>query len=191
MSSIHLYRYHDYLYGFCLKLTKHNDTEAHDLLSRARDKAQNKWTEHSYKVTNVKSWLTSLTNYLYIDLCRARTRRNNVHSILQKEALGAIAHQTSPESNLLHQEWNAYLHQIIGELPPKLREPFVLRFLYDKSYKEVAFQLNLTEATARKRIQYARQQLCKPLSQYLAGASDATVWTAPSKGPEMTSVVRA
>ena len=68
-----------------------------------------------------------------------------------------------------------HLHQLIEELPPKLRDPFILRFLHDKSYKAIAFQLTLTEATVRKRVQYARQKLRKPLRQYISGLSDATV----------------
>ena len=168
-------QHQDYLYGFCLKLTGQNHTEANELLSKARDKAQAKWPKHAHKITNAKSWLSSLTRNLYLDLCRSRTRQAKAHSGLQKEMLGAIGHQTTPESTLLHQELQDYLHQLIEELPPKLRDPFILRFLHDKSYKAIALQLTLTEATVRKRIQYARQQLHEPLRQYLSGFSEETV----------------
>lgn len=168
-------QHQDYLYRFCLKWTNQNQAEADELLSLARDKAQAKWPTHAHKVTNAKSWLSSLTKHLYIDLYRVRERQARVQAGLQKEAVGAIATQVSPESNLLGDELKAYIHELVTELPVRLRNPFILRFLQEKSYKEIAFQLNITEPTARKRIQQARQQLRKPLRHYLAGLSKARV----------------
>ena len=165
----------DYLYFFCLKLTHKNHAEASDLLGKARDRAQMKWPQHAHKITNAKSWLSSLTRNLYLDLCRARSRQHKLESNLQKEAWGEIVRRPSPESQLLDQELRAYLQQLIITLPPKLREPFILRCRQEKSYREVALQLGLSEAAVRKRVQKARQHLRKPLRQYLAGNSKATV----------------
>ncbi|MFK8183369.1 MAG: RNA polymerase sigma factor [Phormidesmis sp.] len=117
------------------------------------------------------------TSHLYIDLYRSRERQNTVHSGLQKEAAGAIAHQPTPEANLLKNELVDYLSQLTSDLLVRLREPLILRFYQEKSYKEVAFQLGITEATGRKRIQQARMILRKQLTCYLAGDSNAKILT--------------
>ena len=176
----------DYVYRVCLKCTGSDQAEANELLSQARDKAQAKWPKHAHKVTNPKSWLSSLTKHLYIDLYRAQERKNKVHSGLQKEAWGAIANQPSPESNLLGNELKAYMQQLIIALPPKLRTAVILRFHQEKSYKEIAFQLILSEATVRKRIQQARQQLRKPLRRYLAGLSSTAIVTESAALQDLT-----
>ncbi|MEM9090848.1 MAG: RNA polymerase sigma factor [Cyanobacteria bacterium P01_F01_bin.53] len=179
----------DYLYRVCLKYTAGNQIDAKELLSQARDKAQAKWPKHAHKVTNPKSWLSSLTRHLYIDLYRSRERKTKLHSGLQKEALGAIAHHPSPNSNLLDSELRAYVYQLISALPPRLRTPVILRFHQEKSYKEIAFQLSISEATVRKRIQQARQKLRKPLRLYLAGLSQATIATDPAMLQTLTHFI--
>ncbi len=168
-------QHRDYVYRVCLKCTGSDQAEANELLSQARDKAQAKWPKHAHKVTNPKSWLSSLTKHLYIDLYRAQERKNKVHSGLQKEAWGEISHQPAPEVNLLNNELRDYVSQLVTALPIRLRTPFILRFYQEKSYKEVAFQLGITEATGRKRIQQARSLLRKRLTCYLAGESDAKI----------------
>ncbi|MEO0768704.1 MAG: sigma-70 family RNA polymerase sigma factor [Cyanobacteria bacterium J06649_4] len=182
-------QHQDYLYRCCLKWTNQNQVEASELLSLARDKAHGKWPDHAHKITNPKSWLSSLTKYLYIDLYRSRERQKKVHLGLQKEALGAIASQGSPESNLLGDELKAYIHQLIAELPSRLRTPVILRFHQEKSYKEIAFQLSLSEATVRKRIQQARQKLRKPLRLYLAGLSQGAIATAPDALKDLSLLI--
>jgi len=44
-------------------------------------------------------------------------------------------------------------------LPNHLREPLVMRLIEDLSYAEIAERLNLTNATARKRVQLAPERL--------------------------------
>ncbi|MEO0516953.1 MAG: sigma-70 family RNA polymerase sigma factor [Cyanobacteria bacterium P01_A01_bin.116] len=182
-------QHRDYVYRVCLKCTNSNQIEANELLAQARDKAQSKWVKHAHKVTNPKSWLSSLTKYLYIDLYRAKERKDKVHFGLQQEAMGAIASQGSPESNLLGDELKTYINQLIVELPSRLRTPVILRFHQEKSYKEISFQLSISEATARKRVQQAREKLRKPLRLYLAGLSQSAIATAPDALKDLSLLI--
>ena len=51
------------------------------------------------------------------------------------------------------------LEHELRSLPASLREPLLMRVMEEKSYEEIAEDLNMTEHTARKRIQRARARL--------------------------------
>lgn len=61
----------------------------------------------------------------------------------------------SPEEQLLACEQSLALRTRIQALPPRLREPFIMRFHLGLSYAELAAELGLTNCNARKRIQFA------------------------------------
>ncbi len=66
---------------------------------------------------------------------------------------------TSPEEHLLAREQSLALRARVQALPPRLREPFVMRFHLEMSYAEIAAELKLTNCNARKRIQLAHAAL--------------------------------
>jgi len=58
------------------------------------------------------------------------------------------------------------IHQAIEKLPESYREAFVLHRFKDKSYKEIASQLNVSSKTIDYRIQQALKLLRKDLKDY-------------------------
>jgi RNA polymerase sigma factor (sigma-70 family) len=68
----------------------------------------------------------------------------------------------SPEESLLAHEQTLALRTRIQALPPRLRDPFVMRFQQGMSYAEIADRLMLTNCNARKRIQLAYAALRRP-----------------------------
>ena len=60
------------------------------------------------------------------------------------------------------------LQHAIAHLPPRLREPFVLRVVEGVPCREIAQQLALTPANVRKRVQHARTLLRAELYAYLS-----------------------
>ncbi|MEM7065222.1 MAG: sigma-70 family RNA polymerase sigma factor [Cyanobacteria bacterium P01_B01_bin.77] len=170
-------KHQSYLSHRCLQWMGGNRTNAEEALSNAMLKAQAKWPRYAHTVTNPKAWLTRLTHNLCVDLHRTHSRQpvgmDNFEEIVTDAV--SLTNSSSPKETLLKQELNAYLHQIIAELPPRLHQPFTLKFLQDISYKDIAQQLLISEDNVYKRIQQARTILRKQLQHYLAGCSQAAV----------------
>ena len=57
------------------------------------------------------------------------------------------------------------IRRAIGDLPPRLHQTVELRLLRGLSYREIAVQLNVSPANARKRVQQGRTML----QTFLAG----------------------
>ncbi len=51
------------------------------------------------------------------------------------------------------------LNDTINKLPDEYRDIFIMKFVKDMSYKEIANDLNLNEATVRKRMERARNRV--------------------------------
>ncbi|MGD1952368.1 MAG: RNA polymerase sigma factor [Leptolyngbyaceae cyanobacterium] len=171
-----------YLSQRCLHWMGGNRANAEEALSTAMIKARAKWPQYSEKITNPKAWLTRLTHNHCVDLHRAHRRQatsiDNFEEVVDKAI--SLTNVSSPNTDLLKQELRAYLLQIITELPLRLRQPFILRFLKEISYRDIAQQLLISEDNARKRVQQARLILRKQLKQYLAGLSKKSILTAES-----------
>lgn len=60
------------------------------------------------------------------------------------------------------------LNDTINKLPDEYRDIFIMKFVKDMSYKEIANDLNLNEATVRKRMERAR----KKVKQIWSGEND-------------------
>lgn len=78
----------------------------------------------------------------------------------------------NPEELLVQRELCYYLRHLIHELPQKLHDPFMLRFMHEMSYVDISTQLDLSAENTRKRIQQARTILRDRLGSYLSGQID-------------------
>lgn len=142
--------------------------DAEDALARAMLKAFEKLPTNARQIINLKAWLTRFTYNVCMDFHRERARREStVESVEDVEALDAATEVQveSQEIALVRREQDARLRQALNNLPSKLREPFILRFLHDMAYEEIAERLNLTPANVRKRIQQAREKLKEILNK--------------------------
>ncbi len=163
-----------HLYSICLRQMEGIQEEAEDALSRIMLKAWDKLPAYAAQIENLKAWLIRLACNLCIDMHRERRRARGLEcldEIILTERDPAAGRGTSPEEASIQREISLCLHQVVGNLPPRLREPFVLRFFHEASYPEIAECLALSPANVRKRIQQARVILRGQLHQHLAGAS--------------------
>ncbi len=167
----------DYLYRCCLKWTGGNATDAEEALSRAMFKALEKIRDSTSVITNFKGWLSRLTYNLCMDIHRENKRLGDrVESwevIIEKGEEGLVSLSHSPESVALRRELAIIIHHAIEDLPPKLREPFLLHFIEEKSYQEIAQKLNISYDNLRKRISQAQKILQQPLTKYLSGLDNS------------------
>ena len=167
----------NYLYHRCRIWMGGNDLDGEETLSLAMLKAWGKLPDYADQITNVKAWLIRMTHNLCVDLHRQCKRRaigmESIEEIAvgEQEILASSSH--SPESAMLRSELEMVIRQRINALPPRLRDPFILRFYKDMSYQEIAQKLNISQDNAYKRIQQAREFLQKPLQRYLSGLEDS------------------
>jgi len=171
-------QYRNKLYRCCLRWMG-NSTDAEDALSRAMLKAWEKVQGFAGKIANFKAWLRRLTRNLCVDIYREQSRGarevESIDAMGAQEAEGLVATVDTTVRAARRQELRDVIGSAIEELPERLREAFVLRFVEEKSYREIAEQLAITYDNVRKRIQQARVILQKQLNGYVSGEDGAVV----------------
>ncbi|MGL5193507.1 MAG: RNA polymerase sigma factor [Chroococcales cyanobacterium] len=162
-------QYQDYLYRCCIKWTS-NPIDAEDVLSQAMLKALQKIREGEGAIKNFKAWLTQLTYNLCVDLHRKRHQSTGGLESLDAIAPGDheewASHEETPLVAATQQELEEFLRDAIGCLPTRLREPFILYWEKEQSYRDIAAALNISYDNVRKRISQARKILRQQLNEY-------------------------
>lgn len=78
------------------------------------------------------------------------------HKVIEKHAeterMAGEVHHPSVEHEASKAQWQAMLHQVIDELPPRCRDVFILHKIHGLSYKEVAQMLDISESAVEKHI---------------------------------------
>ena len=105
--------------------------------------------------TKFKAWLCSITRRSIQNWIRANQRNPVKASDLETLATT----QADPAQIVVNQEQQQLVHQALSRLPENLRIPLILFYREQKSSKEVAKHLDLSDEAARQRIARARHQL--------------------------------
>lgn len=168
--------YQDDFYKCCLKWMRGNSHDAEEAMSQAMLKAWNEWPNYENTIKYTKAWLTRLIYNVCMDRHRKYQREapviENIDDIKFSEYPEFACRVELPESKILNVELRVYLYQRVKSLPDRLRHPFILHYDQEKSYKDIAKQLALSEDMVRQRIKKARSILQKQLHKYLTGEDD-------------------
>ena len=163
-------QYQDYLHRCCIKWMGGNPIDAEDALSRAMLKAWEKVQKFAGKINNFKAWLTTLTRNLCVDIYRERSRGANrvedIEGYASFEEDGLLRSEHTPEIALETGEKRMVIRRAIDNLPPRLRETFILHFYQELSYPEIAQQQEISYQNVCKRISQARAILRLELRGY-------------------------
>jgi RNA polymerase sigma-70 factor (ECF subfamily) len=155
--------YKGHLYHVCLWQMDGVREDAEDALSRSMLRALDKLPRMCGRIQNVGAWLSRLTVNLCVDMHREQKRDarrlENIDDVLPAAGEVLQADADSPETVFLNREAIDYVCDVINDLPPRLREPFALRFFQEMAYCDIAERLILTTDNVRKRIQQARDIL--------------------------------
>ncbi len=76
-------------------------------------------------------------------------------------------HEQGPESELISKEQTSQIRLAIDSLPPKYKEAIMLRHSQDKSYEEIAEELDIPLGTVKVRIFRAREMLKARMKEHL------------------------
>lgn len=109
-----------------------------------------------------KTWLLSIAHNTMIDHIR---KSPGLQLSLDDESYSIDIQEDfpSPEESLIQKQDNDAFQQSIQKLKPEYRRIIELRFLEDKTYKEISEELNLSMDNVKVRLLRARQILQKIL----------------------------
>jgi RNA polymerase sigma factor (sigma-70 family) len=147
-----------------------NPTDAEDALSRAMLKAWEKVQKYAGEIDNFKSWLSTLTHNLCVDIHRERSRgANRVEDIelyASSVEQGLVSFEDTQDCAMETGEKRIVIRRAIDNLPSRLRETFILHFYRELSYQEIAQQQEISYQNVCKRISQARKILREELRGY-------------------------
>jgi len=156
-------RHVDKIFAVCLREMKGNRADAEDALGQAMMRSQQKLPRFASRVSSAPAWLTRVASNVCRDILRARARHIRAEEHLahvEWEQFQRLLHASAGEtSGSPPGIGTGDVSSLIARLPDRLRGVFTLRILQDRSYEEIASQLRVTCATARKRVQQARATL--------------------------------
>jgi RNA polymerase sigma-70 factor, ECF subfamily len=144
-----------------------NREDAEDVLIEALLKAY----QHLDQLQNVvafRSWLVQIGKRV----CWQFKQKEELRPILQLSSLEdegrEVPGEAQPmESQIALKRMKEMLQQALQELPPELREVFVLRDIEEEAGDEVAKQLNISVAAMKSRLYRARTQIRKHVDHAL------------------------
>ena len=153
-------QYRQYLIKLAMRWNSSNMADAEDAVSKLAIKAHDRYLRDAPDIRNMRAWLGRLLHNLCMDEHRKTLVRGKIFSRFtpeQYESASLCASAPSRQDNATAQLQPTRLAlDLIMKMPPRLRYPFVLRFVYEYSNSEIARQLELSEVNVRKRIQMGR-----------------------------------
>jgi RNA polymerase sigma-70 factor (ECF subfamily) len=151
-----------YFYARCLRWLGGNRHDAEDVLGQAALHAFEYLRRHGGEVRRFRPWMLKILRNLCIDATRGRSRAEGLRRGEDAErwwpAAGGRA-PPSPERALLDDEVAGRVVRAAEALPERLRLAFVMRFVDEMDYEDIADALAISLQNARKRVQQARDLL--------------------------------
>lgn len=143
----------DKLFRLALRIT-FDRAEAEDIVQETLIRVWNKrdeWTQFG----SIEAYCLTVAKNLAID----RSERKDAQTVELTPDLEQASDASSPYERLVTKERMKLIHRLMTELPEKQRQIMQLRDLEDKSYKEIAVALNLTEEQVKVNLFRARQKV--------------------------------
>ena len=148
------------VYNYVLIKLK-NEEEAEDITIETFTKVLSKLKLYNSDF-DFKTWVISIAHNTMIDHIR-KSSVNNISLDDMSFSTQIIDTEKTPEDHLILKQSNDKVLKSIELLDPKYKKIVELRFLEDKTYKEIAEELNLTLPNVKVRLLRARQLLVEIL----------------------------
>ncbi|MCP4445791.1 MAG: sigma-70 family RNA polymerase sigma factor [Myxococcales bacterium] len=104
--------------------------------------------------SRLPSWLCGIARHLALN-----ARRKTAREVASEEVPNIASSAPTPFESLSSKESKQFVWQALEELPENDREALVLFYRADKSVKEVASALDVSESVARQRLSRGRKRL--------------------------------
>ncbi len=159
-----------HLYTSALYLTK-NEAEAEDLVQETYLRAF-RFFEKFEQGTNIKAWLLSVQNNLFINRYRQKKRQpetvewEKINEAYESMVQSDEGEKANPESILGSQRMDDEIEKALRELPEEFRSAIVLVDIEELTYEEAAKVMECPVGTVRSRVSRGRRMLQVALRDY-------------------------
>lgn len=143
----------DKLYRLALRITL-DSAEAEDIVQDTMIRVWNKRDEWE-RFDSVEAYCLTVARNLAIDRSQ---KMESLHAELNAE-IQELPGTLQPDEQLEQQEQLKLIHRLINDLPEKQRTMLQLRDVEEKSYKEIAEIMQLTEEQVKVNLFRARQRI--------------------------------
>ena len=162
-------RYRDSIYFTMLKMVKNTD-DADDLTIEAFGKAFNRLEQYSPSFA-FSTWLFKIASNNSIDFIRKKriqvTSMDSGFSNSDGESIQIDARSTglNPEETIIQGQRIDHMRLLVSKLKPKYRELVEKRYFEERSYEEIAEEMNLPLGTVKAQLFRARDFLASMLDK--------------------------
>ena len=158
-------RHRDAIYAMLVKRTGNTD-DVEDLMQEAFMKAYLNIGRYNPDY-DFGAWICTIAKNTFVDFDRSR-RSNalNPNNNLPLDGKCGAAQATSPtpEESIINAQQRAQIDRCIAMLPENYRRMFVMRFLDEYSYEEIAEALEMKLGTVKTQIFRVRALMCKMIT---------------------------
>jgi len=163
-------RYGEGLFGYLIRMSGNRD-QAEDLVQETFKRVHEK--AHTFRGTQLKSWLFTIATRVAIDSLRKRKRIRLVSlnqqadcadgTCEQLETLAVADNSCEPSQEVVLTEQKEQVRQAIESLPARQRATLVLAYYQELSYHEVAEVLGCSIGTVKAQMSRALRTLAQRL----------------------------
>ena len=109
-----------------------------------------------------KAWLYRVAvNVLRTHLRRVKRKRALAESVAVQALVSGLARRDGLDSLMMVKEARGLVRELLASLPPKYREPFLLKHVEGMSYEEVSAILGVSVGALKVRVHRAREKLAR------------------------------
>ena len=159
-------RHKDTIYAMFVKRATNSD-DVEDLLQEAFMKAFVNINRYNPNY-DFGAWICTIAKNTFVDFNRSRRNKAlNPENNLPLEGrctTNAQAVSPTPEESIINAQQRAQIERYIATLPEDYRELFVLRFIEEYTYEEIAEALQMKLGTVKTRIFRVRAMMCKKIT---------------------------
>lgn len=159
-------RHKDTIYAMLVKRATNSD-DVEDLLQEAFMKAFVNINRYNPNY-DFGAWICTIAKNTFVDFNRSRRNKAlNPENNLPLEGrctTNAQAVSPTPEESIINAQQRAQIERYIATLPEDYRELFVLRFVEEYTYEEIAEALQMKLGTVKTRIFRVRAMMCKKIT---------------------------
>ena len=159
-------RHKDTIYAMLVKRATNSD-DVDDLLQEAFMKAFVNINRYNPDY-DFGAWICTIAKNTFVDFNRSRRNKalnpeNNI-PLEGRCTTSAQAVSPTPEESIINAQQRAQIERYIATLPEDYRELFVLRFIEEYTYEEIAEALQMKLGTVKTRIFRVRAMMCKMIT---------------------------
>lgn len=166
-SFLALYKQYKYpIYKFFYEKTVHDISTAEDLTQETFIKAYRK-LDKLENHSNIMGWLYVIATHTFIDHCRKNNKRNLLDSFSELDSVTLQATESTPDHNLLRNEFKTMFQHICESLPPRYCRAIFLHEYENYTYAQAAKIMDISLTAYTSLFNRARIKLKEATIAYL------------------------